>query len=119
MSGAVTVEVVCHHEKKGGGEPLVVYRSPVTEDRVHSLKYALRSGGRVLVNGVRLDPDDGVTISRILLLARQTGYFPTLVHQLWCPCGVTVEVSETELRQTLERAATSGVSQAELTAFDR
>ncbi len=119
VSGSVMVEVVCHHAGAGGGEPLVVLRCAVGRDLEPSLKDTLRGGGRVFVNGIRVDPDDGAMITGILRLARESGYVPAVKRELWCPCGLTVEVSETELREALTRLAERGVTQAELSGFNR
>ena len=119
MSESVAVEVVCHHEGTGGGEPVVLLRHAVGRDPLASLEDSLRAGRRLLVNGIPVDPDDGVMITRVLRLARETGYLPRVERELWCPCGLTVVVSETELRKTLTRLAEAGVVQAELSRFNR
>ena len=84
-----------------------------------SLEDSLRGGGRLSVNGLPVDPDDGEMITGVLRLVRETGYFPTIERELWCPCGQTVVVSEIELRETLTRLAVTGVVQVELSRFDR
>ena len=119
MSGSVTVEVVCHHEGAGGGEQLVLLRHAAGRDPLASMEDSLRSGARLFVNGIPVDPDDGVMITRVLRLARETGYLPKVERELWCPCGLTVLVSEIELRETLTRLADAGVVQAELSRFNR
>ena len=115
----VTVNVVCSHPGRGGGDPETVFSYSFDPGRESEPRGFLNGGGYVFVDGVKVEEGDRHRISAVLRAARETGHLPHVVHQLWCPCGHTARKSESDLRDILERAAGVGVSVVELADFNR